>query len=1386
MKKRNYFPLAIVTVLISGFTFSSYASKGNGGWSATDENPKAFIENKGQFHIHNSKETVLYAYDDGTTMIYFTSQGITYSFLKRWKKEEKENEREHENSKGAKSHAEMEAEEHRMEFKTDAVNFIWENANTAAVIVPEEETKDYYSYTLKEKDGSVKNVNNIKGYKKLVYKNLYPGIDVEYVFHPDEGIKYTLIVQPGADISKVKMNYGNGAAKIKLNGSLHIPALFGDIIDHAPSAFYSDNKSEAISSHFTKTDKSISFELGAYDHSKTIVIDPWVQTPSMSNSNCVWECEKDGAGNVYIIGGDMPMKLRKYNAAGVIQWTYITPWDTAGQWLGTFATDLAGNSYVTNGSTAALQKINTGGSMVYNAAGGSLDEYWNIAFNCDQTKLIVGGTRLGMLPPAGSNGMIFDINTSNGSVSSTKKVGYNRSHVVFGFPVTDIEEVRSITSSRNSKYYFLTLDTIGAIDQNFAACPNGNIFNINDTYAFSYKCENFRPNNGNAGIMAIRANKNFVYTQNGANIQKRSLGTGAVLATAAIAGGINTSSGGLNQAGNSGIDIDSCGNVYVGSGNSVIKYDANLNVITSVSLPFSVFDVAVSYSGNVIVCGATGNSSNHTRTGYVQSINMSACDPMILFCCDATICPAGPLCIAAAPITLTPATAGGTWSGVGVNASTGVFTPSVAGVGSHVIIYTLSCGSDSTTIIVSPCLALTACHETNGNITVTSGTGPYTWTKDSTFTDCSTCFGGNCIPGFCTGTTATISTTFATGTTVTPPGTYPIHVTDSGATSLTITSLSSLPACSNTCPALTVTPSSIVMDSCFGQSAGSFSAATSGGASPWDYTLVNSGGTTVASFANVVGTQSFTGLPAGTYTLNVLDNNACPGTASVIITQPAAGTAANAGIDQTICSNSTFLEGNIPAAGTGLWTIVSGTGTITTPSSPTSGVTGLGVGTIILAWTITNPPCPPTSDQVSIINSGGTAANAGPDQTICASSAVLAGNSPVSGTGVWTLIGGTGTITSPNSPTSLVTGLGVGSLVLEWTINNPPCPASADQVTITNTGVGPAVSISSHINVSCYGGSNGSANAAASGGAGTLTYAWTASGGNSMSAHNLAAGTYTVTVTDSIGCTGAATVPIIQPDSIHAHVTTTATACGTSTGSAAVTAGGGTGNLTYSWGSGGTAATINNIGAGLQTVTVTDSAGCTKTASGTVVSNGAPTAAAGPNITITAGTSAQLNSSGGGTYLWTPPAGLNCDTCRAPIASPAQTTSYCVTVSKNGCSDSACVTVIVTDSLSPAMICGTLYLPVGSVYVPNAFTPNNNDLLNDVFKPVANCVHDYSFMIFDRWGEKIFETTDKDAGWNGYYKGVLCKADIYVYKITFTDDPRKDFHQYIGYVTLLK
>jgi len=1349
-----------------------FSQNNSSGWTINNEPQKNFIENKSQFNGRDkiaglpagqAGSEILFGVDQNGSQIYFTKQGLTYRFDVKQKKNEKESEKERakENKKmTAEEWIAHEKQERKVKYETDIVNMQWENSNPNVQVVAEEEISAYYSYLVGKE-----NFNYVKAYKKLVYKNLYPNIDVEYVFlEGKEGVKYSLILHPGADVSQIKMVYTSLRAErsnltVDAEGNIHIPTKFGDIIDHSPQTFYADTR-QTISSFFSFKNNIVSFSLPNGEGrtgASSIIIDPWSQTPTMAASNAVQECERDGAGNVYIIGGETPMKLMKYNSAGVWQWTYATPYDTSngGDWLGTFATDLLGNSYVTCGSTAALTKVNTNAGVVYSVTGGTNDEYWNIAFNCDQTKLIIGGTRLTfntMLQITGS-GVIYDINTTNGSVNSMKTVAYTTPG--FG-PIANPNEVRSITSSYNGRYYYLTLDTIGCIDQNFSACSAGGgpIFEFNSGYKFAYKCENYRPNNGNGGIMSIRANKFFVYTANGTNIQKRSLATGAILGTAPIPAGINVSSFGFNQIGNSGIDIDTCGNVYVGTNQAVIKYDANLNQLASFTVPFTVYDVAVSINGDVIAAGAVQNNSAASRTGYVQSIStFAACNPLKLICCDATICTAGPFCATDPPQTLSSSTSGGTWSGTGItNTSTGVFSPSVSGTGTFTITYNIPCGSDSMTIIVNNCTAPTICLEPNGDLTVSGGAGPtYTWsvwttggstpiTNQAQCTACNPAYTwfafpppGQCLNGVTPVTSCTTAASyqqFATGSTVTPPGNWPIQVVDGSGNTVILNSTSGLPSCSSVLTAAIVHTNVL----CNGQCTGTSNVTVTNGTSPYTYAWSPSGGNSSAA----------TGLCAGTYTVLVSDAASVTTTATVTITQPAA----------ILSSTATSTSASCGSGGTAAVTAAGGTPNYTYAWSPSGGnssaATGLSAGNYTATVTDANG-CTSTSTVSITSASGGTVSVNSPNITCNGGTT----------TATATMSGGTSPFTylwSGGQTTSSVTGLSVGSYTV--TVTDANGCTNSQSVNITQPS---AITSSVTVTNTTCGASTGTAQVTASGGTGTLSYSWS-NGPTTTSITGLGVGTYTCTIMDGNGCTQTQTANIANSNGPSVTTSPTNPTCTNSTdGSASATVTGGTTPYTYLWNTSPPQTTQNATGlsAGTYTVTVTDASGCSNIQTVTLTSSG-PIAVAGTSTVIAPGGSASLTASGGVTYSWSPSTGLNNSNISNPVATINQTTLYCVFVTDiNGCIDSACVTIYVETP------CGNNY------YFPNAFSPNGdneNDVLK-IFVEDTQCIREYQLDIYDRWGEKLFTTISPAEPWYGTKKGKTMDTQVVAYylHIIFVD-----------------
>jgi gliding motility-associated-like protein len=113
-------------------------------------------------------------------------------------------------------------------------------------------------------------------------------------------------------------------------------------------------------------------------------------------------------------------------------------------------------------------------------------------------------------------------------------------------------------------------------------------------------------------------------------------------------------------------------------------------------------------------------------------------------------------------------------------------------------------------------------------------------------------------------------------------------------------------------------------------------------------------------------------------------------------------------------------------------------------------------------------------------------------------------------------------------------------------------------------------------------------------------------------------------------------------------------------------------------------------------------------------------------------------------------------------------------------------TVTNTYACSNSMKILVKVLPEFRFWIPNAFTPGNKDGLNDVFKPIVIGVENYTFLIFNRWGEQIYKTNDPESGWNGTFKGKPCTDDVYVWKCEFKNIVSHEDESHIGHVTLVR
>ena len=711
-------------------------------------------------------------------------------------------------------------------------------------------------------------------------------------------------------------------------------------------------------------------------------------------------------------------------------------------------------------------------------------------------------------------------------------------------------------------------------------------------------------------------------------------------------------------------------------------------------------------------------------------------------CCYDSIKQQAPLCVSASSVTLSTTeslatcitnTVTGIWSGTGItNTTTGVFDPAVAGVGTHVISYSLSCGYVATTSIVVNSCPLTVCKNGSGNYTVSGGTAPYNWSTVTSYTDCSGCPGGNCIPLFCTGVASTSVTPYATNTsTVSSPSNYPLIVTDNTGNTYTVTSSVSTPTCSTPCPSFTITPTASNSVTCFGASTGSATVEVSPAGTY----------TTTWQPGGLTGTLQ-SGLAAGIYTVTANAGGGCTNTTTVNITQPTA-------ISNTItttnatCNLSNGSATVTASGGTGAynytWTPTGGN--TTTTSNLSAGIYTLTIAdanactktsTVTISTTtsptitiIASPYC--TGDSTALTASGATSYTWSPATALGHTNTASVTATPLATT-IYTVTGITGACSSTNTisvgPLTFTVNkvnLCMGdsatliasnpNLTYSWTpstglnhTNNDTVKASPTVTTVytitatygatCSLTVTDSVIILTKPIISVLSPTVCSATSATITATGASTYTWVPASNLTTSSTSDTAyvhfptspGTYTVFGTAANGCKDTAVSQVTISNHLGVVSATPNFRC---YGDYITLVG--VGASTYTW----TSNDLTNLNfvhdTGYYVIADTANVGtytiaiygeshtgtfCKGYDTITLTIHPTPTVTAvSPNsFTVCAGSSATLTTTTGGAtvYSWNPSSGLSAPTSSITVATPASTTNYVATGSNSfGCSDTA-------------------------------------------------------------------------------------------------------------------
>ena len=315
-------------------------------------------------------------------------------------------------------------------------------------------------------------------------------------------------------------------------------------------------------------------------------------------------------------------------------------------------------------------------------------------------------------------------------------------------------------------------------------------------------------------------------------------------------------------------------------------------------------------------------------------------------------------------------------------------------------------------------------------------------------------------------------------------------------------------------------------------------------------------------------------------------------------------------------------------------------------------------------------------------------------------------------------------------------------------------------------------------------------------GSGATTYTWDNGVSNGVTfTPSVGTLTYTVTGTTAFGCTNTDQLTILvnplpavsfMPGVTLGCVPLTTSLTNTSPNSVNCVWTISNGDVLT--GCGPLSATFNQPGCYDITLTTTDINGCSNsfTSIDIVCTEEYPVAAFSPSESVMSTINTEVlftnNSIGASDYSW--------DLCdNSPLTNVVnplytyleQEGTYVITLIATtplGCADTAYATIQINEALL--------------FYVPNTFTPDDDDY-NPVFQPVFTSgfdPYDYTFLIFNRWGEVIFESHDASIGWNGSYGSngeiVLCEDGTYTWKIEFKTSLNDERKMIVGHVNLIR
>ena len=726
---------------------------------------QGFTENIGQYNDASldleQSGPIIMGFEGLGGLVLFTSHGIT--FVQRKNIDPAAKQRNDEKGMLTEEIWEKQTESY------SSITLEWEGANPSPKISKEERIGTYHTYGLLNAKAFL--------YKKVIYKNMYPGIDIIYSIDEErQGFEYSLLIHPGGNPDNIKLLCKGDIQNIsKKDESLVIRTEGGSVLQSVPICFYDKNKRDHFSAGYVINKKRVSFKLPSnYDKSRPLTIDPFVSSTGSlvgTNDGIAKDIDYDYAGNVYVSGGgDWSVhQLAKFDQNGVLQWVFngvlgVPDWSFGHSYGGWVVEKSTGNIYLGQGvdNISRVIRLTTDGLYDNFITDGDqrVSENWKMTWYCN-------GVNPQLIQVACGGGVISNINIGIISPPSTTVAFRNITGIsaqanptpppyAYGIaqdiadiitdPVTN--ELYTIYASAftanlsnriyKHKYPYTAADKLWDTLSGFVVLQEHN----NRPYLVS----NGPSSDNSANLLAL--NSHYLFYWDGEHLKAFDKATGAGFNNALI---FNTN----DRLERGGIIADECDNVFVGTYNGTIKVyhftpgggfdDSPPDIQVPGYLQDTVYDLAYNATKKLLyACGS----------GFVASFDISAYCATTPFTLNVSSnCVAGTATATLSPSTTYPVTYNLYASNsLLASNSTGLFTNLVNGL-PYTIIATINptCGGPQaikdftmgTLINLSATPSNTACGTNTGSIAAiaSGGTSPYqysinggvTWQGSGTF-----------------------------------------------------------------------------------------------------------------------------------------------------------------------------------------------------------------------------------------------------------------------------------------------------------------------------------------------------------------------------------------------------------------------------------------------------------------------------------------------------------------------------------------------------------------------------------------------------------------------------------------------------------------------------